>query len=50
MVSNHKNRKPGYLLNAKNKEFVITNYNLAKPFANFFPGIADKYGIPMWAF
>ncbi len=30
--------------------FVIENYNLAKPFANFFPGIAGQYGIPMWVF
>jgi len=50
MVNNYKNRKPKYYLNAKNKEFVIENYNLAKPFANFFPGIAGKYGIPMWVF
>lgn len=31
-------------------EFVIENYNFSKPFANFFPGIAGKYGIPMWVF
>ncbi|MFA4988717.1 MAG: cellobiose phosphorylase [Candidatus Omnitrophota bacterium] len=30
--------------------FVIKDYNHAKPFANFFPGIAGKYGIPMWVF
>ncbi|MFH1578360.1 MAG: hypothetical protein ABIC18_04755 [Candidatus Omnitrophota bacterium] len=30
--------------------FVIENYNFAKPFANFFPGIAGQYGIPIWAF
>ena len=42
-------RKPRYYLN-KNNEFVIENYNYAKPFANFFPGIAGKYGIPMWVF
>ncbi len=42
-------RKPRYYLNKKN-EFVIENYNYAKPFANFFPGIAGKYGIPMWVF
>jgi len=29
---------------------VIENYNFAKPLANFFPGIAGKYGIPMWVF
>jgi hypothetical protein len=31
-------------------EFVINNYNYSKPLANFFPGIAGKYGIPMWVF
>jgi len=31
-------------------EFVITNYNSAKPFASFFPGIAGKWGKPMWVF
>jgi len=31
-------------------EFIIENYNYAKPMANFFPGIAGKYGIPMWVF
>jgi hypothetical protein len=41
--------KPKYYLN-KQGEFVIENYNYAKPFANFFPGISGKYGIPMWVF
>jgi hypothetical protein len=41
--------QPKYCLNPAG-EFVIENYNLAKPFANFFPGIAGKYGIPMWVF
>ncbi|MDD4938772.1 MAG: cellobiose phosphorylase [Candidatus Omnitrophica bacterium] len=50
MDSKTKYKKPRYYLNAKNKEFVIENYNLAKPFADFFPGIAGKYGIPMWVF
>lgn len=50
MANNLKNRKPKYYLNPKNKEFIIENYNMAKPFANFFPGIAGKYGIPMWVF
>lgn len=50
MLNYNKNKKPKYYLNPENKEFVIENYNLAKPFANFFPGIAGKYGIPMWAF
>jgi len=41
--------KAKYHLN-KQGEFVIENYNYAKPFASFFPGIAGKYGIPMWVF
>ena len=31
-------------------EFVISNYNAAKPFASFFPGIAGMWGKPMWIF
>ena len=42
-------KQPKYYLNDSG-EFVIENYNHAKPFANFFPGIAGKYGIPMWTF
>ncbi|MDI6606183.1 MAG: cellobiose phosphorylase [Candidatus Omnitrophota bacterium] len=45
----YKIKKPKYYLD-HNGEFVIENYNFAKPFANFFPGIAGKYGIPMWVF
>ncbi len=30
--------------------FVIEDYNSAKPFSNFFPGIAGLWGIPMWVF
>ncbi|HOW42907.1 MAG TPA: cellobiose phosphorylase [Candidatus Omnitrophota bacterium] len=41
--------KINYHLN-KDGEFIIENYNYAKPLANFFPGIAGKYGIPMWVF
>jgi len=48
-MKNPREKKPKYYLNAK-AEFVIENYNFARPFANFFPGIAGKYGIPMWAF
>ncbi len=44
-----KEKRPKYHLNTEG-EFVIENYNFAKPFANFFPGIAGKYGIPMWVF
>ncbi|MCX5709273.1 MAG: cellobiose phosphorylase [Candidatus Omnitrophica bacterium] len=42
-------KQPKYYLNEKD-EFVIENYNYAKPFSNFFPGIAGIYGIPMWTF
>lgn len=49
MLRGHSSAKPQYNLN-RNGEFIIENYNLAKPFANFFPGIAGKYGIPMWVF
>jgi hypothetical protein len=31
-------------------DFVIENYNEAKPFASFFPGVAGPHGIPMWVF
>ncbi len=30
--------------------FVIEDYNQKKPFANFFPGIAGEWGVPMWVF
>ena len=46
---NAKEKTPKYHLNPEG-EFVIENYNFSKPFANFFPGIAGKYGIPMWVF
>ena len=31
-------------------EFIIENYNSAKPFSSFFPAIAGPHGIPMWVF
>ncbi len=40
--------KPEYFL--KDDEFVIENYNHAKPFASFLPGIAGLSGKPLWAF
>lgn len=49
MRKNFCEKKPKYYLNQED-EFVIENYNFSKPFANFFPGIAGKYGIPMWLF
>ena len=33
-----------------NNEFVIENYNSAKTFSSFLPGIAGLYGKPLWAF
>lgn len=40
--------KPKYYL--KGDEFVIEDYNRAKPFASFLPGIAGLRGKPLWAF
>ncbi len=39
----------GYQLGDRG-EFVIDQYNDAKPFASFFPGVAGMHGIPMWTF
>ena len=33
-----------------NGSFVIEDYQHAKLFADFFPGVSGLYGIPMWAF
>ncbi len=41
--------KPNYIFN-ENNEFIIENYDRAKTFASFLPGIAGIDGIPMWAF
>ena len=38
-----------YYLDDKNR-FVIEDYNNAKIFTNFFPGVAGVWGIPMWVF
>lgn len=43
-------KRPKYYLEEETGEFIIENYNFSKPLANFFPGIAGKYGIPMWVF
>lgn len=43
------NKKPEYKLN-ENGQFVIENYNQAKAFSSFYPGIAGKNGIPLWLF
>lgn len=42
-------RKVEYKL-LDNGQFEINNYDLAKPFASFFPGVAGLYGIPLWIF
>ncbi|MFX1548054.1 MAG: cellobiose phosphorylase, partial [Promethearchaeota archaeon] len=34
----------------ESNRFVIENYNHAKPFASFLPGIAGTLGIPLWVF
>ena len=44
-----KHREPAYSLGTDG-DFTISNFNYSKPLANFFPGIAGKYGIPMWVF
>lgn len=38
-----------YSLNNKGY-FVINDYNRAKVFSSFFPGVAGLWGIPMWVF
>jgi hypothetical protein len=47
-VLNHSNEIQ-YKLDASGK-FIIKNYNSAKLFSSFFPGVAGKEGIPMWLF
>jgi len=42
-------RKVSYHI-GEDGEFIVRNYNLARPFSGFFPGIAGLYGKPMWAF
>ncbi len=38
-----------YYLDLRHR-FVVENYNWAKAFSNFFPGIGGKWGIPMWVY
>lgn len=38
-----------YLFDGQGR-FVVENYNWAKSFSNFFPGIAGRWGIPMWCY
>lgn len=44
-----RHKKPEYRVEP-NGSFVIENYNDAKPFSNFLPGVAGPFGIPLWAF
>ncbi len=46
---NPRDKKPQYA-SEPNGSFVIENYNEAKPFSNFLPGVAGPFGIPLWAF
>ncbi len=41
--------KPVYSLDREGR-CIIEHYNEAKPFSNFFPGIAGVWGTPMWVF
>jgi hypothetical protein len=41
--------KPNYTLDGDDR-FILENYNQAKPFSNFFPGVAGIWGVPMWVF
>ncbi|MFW6267007.1 MAG: hypothetical protein ACOC2S_01530 [Halanaerobium sp.] len=41
--------KETYSLNEEG-QFIIKNYQEQKTFASFLPGIAGKFGIPIWAF
>src|SRR5579864_9280410 len=34
----------------KDDTFTIQNYNQARPFSSFLPGIAGEFGKPMWVF
>ncbi|MDP8264760.1 MAG: hypothetical protein P9M12_04700 [Candidatus Aceula lacicola] len=48
-MTTKKKEEVRYYLDQENR-FVIENYSNAKPFTNFFPGIAGVWGIPMWIF
>src|SRR3954469_24043166 len=39
---------PSYDL--QDNAFVIKNFNQARPFSSFLPGIAGPFGKPMWVF
>ncbi len=39
-----------YSLSADAGRFLVEGYPWAKPFSNFLPGIAGKWGVPLWAY
>lgn len=41
--------QPNYIFKP-NGDFIIEQYDTAKPFASFLPGVAGIDGIPMWSF
>jgi len=50
MMGANMNKQPvKYHLDSR-RRFVVENYNWAKAFSNFFPGIAGRWGIPMWIY
>ncbi|MFH2203967.1 MAG: hypothetical protein ABIJ96_12680 [Elusimicrobiota bacterium] len=42
--------KARYRLEPETSSFIIENYNWGESFSNFFPGIAGKWGIPLWCY
>ena len=45
-----KRPRVSYTLDPENRSFIIENYNWAPPFSNFLPGVAGKWGIPLWSY
>ncbi|MCH7583766.1 MAG: hypothetical protein IH941_01235 [Acidobacteria bacterium] len=41
---------PTFAIEAADHSFEIRNYNWAKPFSSFLPGIAGPWGVPAWTF
>ncbi len=41
---------PAFALDAATSSFEVRNYNWARPFSNFLPGIAGPWGVPAWVF
>lgn len=43
-------RKARLYLDSDTGRFVVENYNWARPFSNFLPGIAGRWGVPLWLY